>query len=188
MVTKPPRKVRVRVVRVKGKEEILGVLRSLGFSYRINYDIVEDEEDDSVVYKYEELDATGIIDGVYVTVECHVDGCKVENPIYRYDDVEPCHCNPSPQEIKACVDKVIARTREVIETIRNLQTLAKELERFNFQVDILGMGAEAYLSLNKGYIRAHLTPRVSLIQLQVQAEPTKIVELARKLAEVLRGG
>jgi hypothetical protein len=192
MVAKPPRRVRARVVRVKGKEEIVEVLRGLlsNFIHSIAYDTVEDEDDESVVYKYEVLSATGQVSGEHVVVTCGYKECVVEAPMYRYDGVEPCRCKPNPAEVADCVKTVANSVIRVKSRITSLQAMARELEQYGFQVDLLGYGAEAYYPLGGGsnnYIRAHLTTRVSTIQLHIQADPTKIVELAKRLVKVLGG-
>jgi hypothetical protein len=189
-MAEPPRVRRVRVVRVKGKEGVLEVLRGLlsDFSYSTTYDVAVDEED-NVVYKYEVLHVTGQVSGEHIAVTCDYRGCVVEAPLYRYDGVEPCRCKPNPVEVASCVRVVAESIVSVKSKIEGLRALARELERYGFNVEVRSFGAEAYNSLGGGsYVRVLLSTRASMIQLQVQTDPVKVVELAKRIAEVLGGG
>jgi hypothetical protein len=179
--------MKVRVVRIKGKEEILERLKTVlsGLEYETSYDEVEGEEG-NVIYRYEELHVIGYVDSVYVVVTCDSSECKVEAPIYNYL-VEPCHSKPVPSDVVKCVRTVADNTRKVEGLIKELQAMAQELAQHGFEVNNVLGGAEAYWSKvknnTKSYIRVHLSPRTSILQFQVEAEPAKIIGVAKKVVE-----
>jgi hypothetical protein len=165
--------------------KVLGGLLS-DFSHTTAYDIVVGEKG---IYKYEVLHADGRVSGEYVTVTCDRKECVVEAPLYKHDGVEPCRCKPDPAEVAGCVRAVAESVAGVKSRVEGLRALARELERYGFQVDLRGSGAEAYRPLGpSGHIKAYLHTRLSTLHLYLQAGPGEVVELAKKLAEVLGGG
>jgi len=188
-VARSKRTVKVRVVRFKGKDAVVEELKGLlsGFEYRIGYDEVEGEEE-NVIYRYEVLYVAGYVDNVYVVVTCDNESCKVEAPIYSFL-ITTCHCKPKPDEVRNCVTKVVNETREVMERVKVLQAMVQELAQYGFEVNNVYDGAEAYWSKvdegSRGYIRVRLSPRISILQLQVETEPTRIVGIARLLAKLV---
>jgi hypothetical protein len=181
--------VKVKVVRIKGKdaivEELKGLLRE--FKCKTSYDEVEGEEE-GILYRYEELHVTGYVDNVYIAVTCDNENCKVEAPIYSFL-ITACHCKPKPDEVRNCVTKVVNETREVMERVKVLQAMVQELAQYGFEVNNVYDGAEAYWSKvdesTRSHIRVHLSPRTSILQLQVEGEPTRLVGIARLLAKLV---
>jgi hypothetical protein len=184
------RTVKVRVVRFKGKDAIVEELKTVlsGLEHRIGYDEVEGEEE-NVIYRYEVLYVAGYVDNVYVVVTCDSSECKVEVPIYNFL-VEPCYSKPTPMEVVKCVRTVADNTRKVEGLVKELQTMAQELSEHGFEIHKVSGGAEAYWSKvennTKSYIRVHLSPRGSVLQLQVDAEPARIIGVARVLTKLVR--
>jgi hypothetical protein len=183
------KKVKVRVVRIKGKDGIVETLK-VGLS-RLEYKVVYDEEEDEdegVVYRYEVLHAMGYADTVYITVRCDHSECWVEAPIYRFL-VEPCHCKPIPAEVVKCVKTVANDTKKIESLAEELRSMAQELAQHGFEVNKVLGGAEAYWSSTggetRGHIRVHLSPRGSILQLQVEGEPTRLIGIARVLTKLL---
>jgi hypothetical protein len=181
--------VKVKVVRIKGKDEIVETLK-VGLS-RLEYKVVYDEEkdeDEGVVYRYEVLHAMGYADTVYIAVRCDHSECWVEAPIYRFL-VEPCYCKPTPAEVVKCVKTVANNTKKIESLAEELQSIAQELAQYGFEVNKVLGGAEAYWSKagegTRSYIRVHLSPRASILQLQVEAEPTRIIGIARVLTKLV---
>ena len=184
------KKVKIRVVRIKGKEEILEGLKTAlsELEHRISYDEVEGDEEESILYRYEKLYVAGKVDNIYVAITCNNERCEVEAPIYNYL-VEPCYSKPIPSDVVKCVRTVADNTKRVEGLVKELQAMAQELAQHGFEVSNVLGGAEAYWSKvennAKSYIRIHLSPRGSILQLNVESEPTKIIETARALTKVL---
>jgi hypothetical protein len=183
------RTVKVRVVRFKGKDAIVEELKTVlsKFEHRIGYDEVEGEEE-NVIYRYEVLYVAGYVDNVYVVVTCDNESCKVEAPVYHYL-VEPCHSKPVPSDVTGCVRRVAESTRKVEGLVKELQAMAQELAQYGFEVNKVLGGAEAYWSKVDGgtrsYIRVHLSPRTSILQLQIEGEPTRLIGIARVLTKLV---
>jgi hypothetical protein len=185
------RKVKVRVVRVKGKNAIVEELKTIlsGLEHWISYDEVEGEdEEEGVLYRYEELHVNGYVDSIYIAITCDNESCKTEAPIYNYL-VEPCHSKPVPSDIAKCVTTVADNTRKVEGLVKKLQTIAQELSEHGFEVNKVLEGVETYWSKvennAKSYIRVHLSPRTSMLQFQVEAEPMILVKIARALTKLV---
>jgi hypothetical protein len=179
----------VKVVRVRGGKRILEALGSLlgDLNHTSTYDIVVDEN--RGVYKYEVLHIAGRVSGELVTVTCDRNGCTVEAPLYKHEGVEPCRCKPDPAKVAGCVRAVAEGVAGAKRRVEGLRTLARELERHGFQVDLRSSGAEAYRPLGRsGHIKAYLHTRFSMLQLYLRAGPEEVAGLAKKLAEVLGGG
>jgi hypothetical protein len=183
------KKVKVRVVRIKGKDAIIGELKTVlsRLEYKTGYDEVEREERD-VIYRYEVLYVAGYVDNVYVVVTCDSSECKVEVPIYNFL-VEPCYSKPTPMEVVKCVRTVADNTRKVEGLVKELQVMAQELAQHGFEVNKVLGGAEAYWSKVdggiRGHIRVHLSPRTSILQLQIEGEPTRLIGIARLLTKLV---
>jgi hypothetical protein len=181
------KKVKVRVVRFKGKEVLVEFFKAYGFDWKTHY-IEEGDEEEGIVYRYEQLIATGTVDGMHVVVECDVDGCKVEIPQYRHDGVEPCSTRLEPSAIKECIDKVVARAKEVVDRVGKLQAIAEKLKEYGFELNQVGWGAYAYKHISRngnGFLELNLSPRISLIRLQLEAQPDRLVQLAISITKLL---
>jgi hypothetical protein len=175
--------VKVKVVRIKGRDEIVEKLRAIlrGFGYAIGYDGVE-REDEDVRYKYEVLHASGYADNVYVAITCDNENCRVEAPIYRF--------LIEPAELIECINKVASNAKKIEGLVKELHSMVQELVEYGYDIHRTIGGAEAYWSKvdegTKSHIRVHLSPRTSMLQLQVEAEPAKIVEVAKVLTKLVR--
>jgi hypothetical protein len=186
--------VKVKVVRIKGRDEIVEKLRATlrGFGYAIGYDDVEREDEDvryKYRYKYEVLHANGYADNVYVAITCDNENCRVEAPIYRFL-IEPCYSKPTPAELIECINKVASNAKKIEGLVKELHSMVQELVEYGYDIHRTIGGAEAYWSKvdegTKSHIRVHLSPRTSILQLQVEAEPAKIVEVAKVLTKLVR--
>jgi nitrogen-specific signal transduction histidine kinase len=97
--------------------------------------------------------------------------------------VEPCYSKPVPSDVVKCVRTVADNTNRVEGLVKKLQTMAQELSEHGFEIHRVLEGAEAYWSKvennAKSYIRIHLSPRTSILQFQVEAEPMILVKIAR---------
>jgi hypothetical protein len=188
-VARSRKTVKVRVVRIKGRDEIVERLRTTlrEFNYAIGYDGVE-REDEDVRYKYEVLHASGYADNVYIAVTCDNEGCRVEAPVY-HSLVEPCYCKPKPAEIVECINNVASNTKRIEGLVKELHSMVRELVEYGYDIHRTIGGAEAYWSKvdegTRSYIRVHLSPRTSILQLQVEGEPTKIIGIARVLTKLV---
>jgi hypothetical protein len=185
------RKVKVRVVRVKGKNAIVEELKTIlsGLEHWISYNEVEgDDEEENILYRYEELHVAGQVDNVYITMTCDNDSCKTEAAIYNYL-VEPCYSKPVPSDVTGCVRRVASSVKKVQGLVKELQAMAQELAQHGFEVNKVLEGAEAYWSKAennaKSYIRVHLNPRTPMLQFQVEAEPMILVKIARTLTKLV---
>jgi len=189
-MAKAKKVVKVRVVRFKGKDAIIESLKTVlsELEHWTSFDEVEDE-DEGIVYRYEELHVTGHMDGVYVAITCDYGGCKVEAPIYNFL-AEPCRSKPTPTDVVNCVKTVVSRVKEVERSVKELQAMVQELSEHGFEIRKVLGGAEAYWSSTNGetrsHIRVHLSPRTSILQLQVEGEPAKIIGIARVLTKLVR--
>ena len=184
------KKVKIRVVRIKGKEEILEGLKTAlsELEHRISYDEVEGDEEESILYRYEKLYVAGKVDNIYVAITCNNERCEVEAPIYNYL-VEPCYSKPIPSDVVKCVRTVADNTKRVEGLVKKLQTMAQELAQHGFEVNNVLEGTEAYWSKvennAKSHIRVHLSPRISILQFQVEAEPMILIKIAMALTKLM---
>jgi hypothetical protein len=181
--------VKVRVVRIKGRDEIVERLRTTlrEFNYAVGYDEVEGEKE-NVIYRYEVLHASGSADNVYIAVTCDNEGCRVEAPVYHFL-VEPCYSKPTSAELIECINKVASNAKRIEGLVKELHSMVQELVEYGYDIHRTIEGAEAYWSKvennTRSYIRVHLSPRTSILQLQVEGEPTRLIGIARVLTKLV---
>jgi hypothetical protein len=178
---------KVEVVKVRGRDRIVEDLKAILQSLNVVVDY-EEEEEGGVVYRYEVLQVTGYADNVYVIVRCDHLNCHVVAPVYPFL-VESCHCKPRSAEVVECVSKVVTETKKIESIVEGLQSRAQELAQYGFEVIKVKDGAEAYWNkigeTTVNYITVYLKPRISILKLHIEAEPAKIIEIAKTLVKLV---